>query len=69
MDNYLKEYVRVMNNIALEDDYIKSIFDKVAENIGTSKNETRKQIAVASVAVVAMAACISYFVRLGNKTR
>ena len=69
MDNYLKEFVRIISSISIEDNFEKNMFEKVTENIGTSKNESRKQIAVASIAAVAIAVGVSFFIRSGNIIR
>ncbi len=69
MSSITNEYIRVVKSISLDESSKENLFHKLTESSGTSKYETKKQIAVVSVAAIAVAACISYFVRSGNKIR
>ena len=69
MERVINEYVRVTESISLGERDKENLYCKVMENMSTGKYETKKQIAVASVAVLALAVCVSYFVRSGNKLR
>ena len=69
MDDYLKEYVRLMTNISIDDNYTKKILSKINEREISKRKEIKKQIAVASFVVVTVASGISFCFRSGNKIR
>ncbi len=69
MDRVTNEYTRVLKSVCLDENVKENMYLRLTENVNTSKYETKKQIAVASVAALTVAACVSYFVRFGNKLR
>lgn len=69
METVTNEYARVIKSVILDENIKENMYLRLTENVNTSKYETKKQIAVASVAAIAVAVCISYFVRSGNKLR
>ncbi len=66
-DKYIKEFVRIINSLGVDEATKKCIAENVILKAEIQKREAKKQLAVASVAVFALAFAGSYFYK--NKTK
>lgn len=68
MNNFAEEYVRVINSITLDENSKEEILNKIIGSSQNSKSYTKKQVAIVSMATLAIVAGVSYFFK-GNKIR
>ena len=61
MNKYIKEYIRIINSMGVDEATKKCIAENVMLKAELQKREAKKQFAVASVAVVALAFAGTYF--------
>lgn len=61
MNKYIKEYIRIMNSMGVDEATKKCIAENVLLKAELQKREAKKQFAVASAAVVALAFVGTYF--------
>ena len=61
MNKYIKEYIRIINSMEVEEATKKCMAENVFLKAELQKRENKKQIVVASVAVVALAFAGTYF--------
>ncbi len=69
MDSFVKEYIRVMNSVSFGESEKEVLLNNITKTLELRKSESRKQFMVASAALVAITACVSIFMKSGNKTR
>ena len=67
MNKYIKEYIRIINSMGVDEATKKCMAENVILKAELQKREAKKQIAVASVAVVALAFVGTYFYK--NKVK
>lgn len=66
----IREFTRLISSISLSDDDKERIADNLIKKTSAKKDFPRKQVAVASAAViVAAGVCIPVMLRSGNRTR
>lgn len=68
MNNFAEEYVRVFNSITLDESAKEALLNKITEGAPVNKSYTKKQVALASVALIAVAGSIACLFK-SNKIR
>ncbi|MBQ6935824.1 MAG: hypothetical protein IJN49_04660 [Clostridia bacterium] len=61
MNKYVKEYIRIINSMGIDEVTKECIKENVLLKAELQKRQAKKQMAVASVAVVALAFAGTYF--------
>lgn len=69
MTDMIKEYTRIVNSLAMNEQAKEDMFYRVTENMGMDKYGTKKQIVAASVAAVTVAVCVSCLIKTGTRIR
>lgn len=66
-EKYIKDFIRIINSLSVDEETKKCIAENVILKAELQKHEAKKQLAVASVAVFALAFAGTYFYK--NKTK
>lgn len=69
MTDMIKEYSRIINSLAMNEQAKEDMFYRVTENMGMNKYGTKKQIVAASVAAATVAVCVSCLIKTGTRIR
>lgn len=69
MTDMIKEYTRIINSLAMNEQAKEDMFFRVTENMGMNKYGTKKQIVAASVTAAAVAVCVSCLIKTGTRIR
>lgn len=69
MTDMIKEYTRIINSLAMNEQAKEDMFYRVTENMGMNKYGTKKQIVAASVTAAAVAVCVSCLIKTGTRIR